>query len=229
MPELDLIVPVYNEKENIGRFIEEMVAKIRTPYEALFVYDYDEDNTLPAIHGMKHRLPMRTVKNEYGQGVLNALKTGFAAATGEFVIVTMADCSDDLGDVDLMVATAREGYDVVAGSRYMKGGQQIGGPFLKRLMSRTAGLSLHYLSGFPVHDITNNFRLYRQSMLENLIIESSGGFELALELTVKAYRAGYRITEIPTTWRDRTTGKSRFKITGWLPHYLKWYLYALKT
>lgn len=81
----------------------------------------------------------------------------------------------------------------------MKDGRQLGGPLIKRMMSRIAGTSLFYLSGLPTHDATNNFRLYRKEMLEQLNIESSGGFEIAIELTVEAYRQGYRVTEIPTT------------------------------
>ena len=90
-------------------------------------------------------------------------------------------------------------------------------------MSRTAGLSLHWLGGMPIHDPTNNFRLYSKRLLERVTIESTGGFELGIELTVKAHLMGMRIAEVPTTWRDRTAGESRFKLWQWLPRYLKWY------
>jgi dolichol-phosphate mannosyltransferase len=227
MVDLSLVVPVYNEGENIGRFLDEMAAKVKTPFEALFVYDFDEDNTLPVLDQARKMLPIRAVKNRLGGGVLNALKTGFSAAKGRFVVVTMADCSDDLADVDRLVARAREGYDLVAASRYVGGGKQVGGPRLKRALSRLAGLSLHYLSGIPIRDATNNFRLYRREVLQGLVIESQGGFELALELAVKAYGAGFRVTEIPSIWKDRTAGKSRFRLGRWLPRYLRWYLYGL--
>jgi hypothetical protein len=90
-------------------------------------------------------------------------------------------------------------------------------------MSRGAGLSLHYLGGVPVHDATSNFRLYSKRLLNQVTIESTGGFELGIELTVKAYRLGMQIAEVPTTWRDRTAGTSRFRLWQWLPRYLKWY------
>ena len=118
---------------------------------------------------------------------------------------------------------AREGADVVSASRYMRGGHQVGGPFFKRLMSRTAGLTLHWFAGVPTHDPTNNFKLYRRSFLDATPIQSSAGFELALELTVKATLDGRRVEEVPTTWRDRTSGQSNFKLRKWLPHYLHWY------
>jgi dolichol-phosphate mannosyltransferase len=108
----------------------------------------------------------------------------------------------------------------------MRGGRQEGGPRLKRLMSRTAGLTLHWFAGVPTHDPTNNFKLYARRFLDEVTIESTAGFELALELTVKATLAGRRIGEVPTTWRDRTAGQSNFKLRRWLPHYLHWYRLA---
>ena len=111
----------------------------------------------------------------------------------------------------------------MAASRYMRGGHQVGGPLLKRTLSRAAGLSLHWLGGVATHDPTNNFKLYSRAFLDSVTIESRAGFELALELTVKATLAGRRVAELPTTWRDRTAGKSNFKLRAWLPHYLRWY------
>jgi len=111
----------------------------------------------------------------------------------------------------------------------MRGGRQVGGPLLKRTMSRTAGLSLHWVAGVKTHDPTNNFKLYSRRLLESMVIESTAGFELALELTVKAHAAGAQIAEVPTTWRDRTAGESRFQIRRWLPHYLHWYFYGMRT
>jgi dolichol-phosphate mannosyltransferase len=144
------------------------------------------------------------------------------------VLITMADGSDEMADVDSMVARAHAGAHLVVASRYMRGGRQKGGPLLKRMMSRAAGLSLHWLAGVPVHDPTNNFKLYRRDFLESVTIESTGGFELALELTVKAHLAGRPMAELPTTWRDRAAGESRFRLRAWLPKYLRWYVHALR-
>jgi hypothetical protein len=110
----------------------------------------------------------------------------------------------------------------------MRGGHQVGGPVLKRLLSRTAGLTLHWFGGVPVHDPTNNFKLYSRRFLQTVDIESTAGFELALELSVKATLARLRLVEVPTTWRDRTAGKSNFRLRKWLPHYLHWYVVAMR-
>ena len=141
----------------------------------------------------------------------------------------MADGSDEAEDVDAMVGKARGGADLVAAARYARGGRQLGGPLVKRLMSRTAGLSLYWLGGVPTHDSTSNFKLYSRRLLDAVRIESSAGFELALELTVKAHALGLRIAEVPTTWRDRTAGESHFRLTKWLPHYLRWYGYGMRS
>ena len=90
-------------------------------------------------------------------------------------------------------------------------------------MSRAAGLTLHWFAGVQTHDSTSNFKLYRRSFLDSVTIESEAGFELALELTVKATLAGQSVAEVPTVWRDRTAGESNFKLRKWLPHYLRWY------
>ena len=169
---------------------------------------------------------VQLVRNGRGPGVLNALKTGLATASSPFVLVLMADGSDEPSSIGTMLEMAENGADLVAGSRYMKGGHQIGGPLVKRLLSRAGGLSLHWLGGIGTHDPTNNFKLYSRRLLENVTIESTAGFELALELTVKAHRMGMRIAEVPTTWRDRTAGESRFRMMKWLPRYLRWYLLA---
>jgi hypothetical protein len=164
-----------------------------------------------------------------GRGALQAILTGFKAASGQVLCVSMADLSDDLSRVDEMVRLVlQEGYDLVAGSRYMKGGRQEGGPWLKGFLSRMAGLTLHWFAGLPVHDATNNFRVYSRRLIEAIEVESDGGFELALELTVKAHVQGFRMTEVPATWKDRVAGKSQFRIWKWLPKYLRWYRYAFR-
>lgn len=195
-----------------------------SPLEILVVYDFDEDTTVPVVRALQAEIPAaRLHKNEIGRGVVNALRSGLAAARAPHVLVTMADLSDDPHDIDAMYALASQGADVVAGSRYMRGGHQVGGPLVKRTLSRMAGLSLHYLGGVPTHDPTNNFKIYSRRLLDGVQVESEAGFEVAIELTVKAYLLGLRIAEVPTTWRDRTAGQSRFQTRKWIPHYLRWY------
>ena len=228
-PELSVVLPVYNEGEAVAPVVRALVAGIHVPCEILIVYDFDGDTTVPVAKALAAELPqVKPLRNELGRGVLNAMKAGMAAARAPYVLISMADGSDEPQVVDSMVGLALAGADVVAASRYMRGGHQVGGPILKRLMSRTAGLSLHWFAGVPIHDPTNNFKLYSRRFLDSITIESDAGFELALELSVKATLAGRSLAEVPTTWRDRTAGKSNFKLRKWLPHYLHWYFAAIR-
>jgi dolichol-phosphate mannosyltransferase len=222
---LSVVIPVYNEGEHVVPTLRGVVERTRTrPLEVLVVHDFDEDTTVPVVKRLQQELPeLRLHKNTLGRGVLNAMKSGLRAARAPYVLITMGDGSDDPADIDAMYALAHGGADVVAGSRYMSGGRQLGGPLLKRSMSRAAGLSLHWLGGLPIHDATSNFRLYSKRLINQVAIESQGGFELGLELTVKAHLLGMKVAEVPTTWRDRTAGQSRFQLWKWLPRYLHWY------
>jgi glycosyltransferase involved in cell wall biosynthesis len=221
---LSLIVPVFNEAENFPALLAEVERDIPPPFAMYVVYDFDEDTTVPVARALSATRPwLHLLRNDLGRGVVNAIKAGFREVKHGPALVMMADLSDDLRIVPLMLDLYRQGNRIVCPSRYMPGGRQFGGPLLKRTMSRAAGLSLRYLLRFPTHDATNNFRLYDAALVNELGIESTGGFELALELTVKAFRRRVRIAEVPTTWRDRTAGASRFRLRQWLPKYLFWY------
>jgi dolichol-phosphate mannosyltransferase len=226
-PQLSVILPVYNEGEAVEPVLRALSAAVSTPHELVVVYDFDGDTTVPVIARLAPEIPgLRGLRNDLGRGVLNAMKAGIEGTSSPYVLISMADGSDEPHVVDRMVGLAETGADVVSASRYMKGGHQVGGPLIKRLMSRTAGLTLHWFAGVPTHDPTNNFKLYSRRFLESVTIESSAGFELALELTVKATLAGRTVAEVPTTWRDRTAGQSNFKLRKWLPNYLHWYRVA---
>lgn len=227
-PELTMVLPVFREGEAVAPVLAALDDGVHTPHEILVVYDFDEDPTVPVIERLAAERPaIRGLRNDLGRGVLNAMKAGIVSSRGEYVLISMADGSDEPHIVDSMVDLARSGADVVAASRYMPGGNQVGGPLVKRSLSRLAGLTLHRVGGIGTHDPTNNFKLYSRRLLESVTIESRAGFELALELTVKAALAGRPIAEVPTTWRDRTAGRSNFRLRKWLPHYLRWYVVAL--
>ena len=225
---LAIIIPVYNEAGNIGKTLTAIKERVTTPHRIYIVYDFDEDNTLPvAREFLQKGMDLVCVKNPV-RGVVNAIKTGLHSAVEDYLLVTMADMSDDYAVVDSMIDLMAKGYDLVCGSRYMKGGKQVGGPKLKKFLSRMAGVSLYYIAGIPTHDVTNSFKLYRKTMLDSLTIESNGGFELGMEIVVKAHFAGFKVTQLPCTWTDREEGKSNFKLFTWAPKYLTWYFYALK-
>lgn len=228
--QLNIVIPVYNEGANFPALWQELSRLLKCNFVAHVVYDFDQDDTVPAVNGIIARgeSRLRLVKNRRGRGVVSAIMTGIDVVPGGPVLVVMADLSDDLAQVDSMLQLYSAGFDLVAGSRYMKGGRLIGGPFFKQALSRLAGVSLCWLRGVPTHDATNAFKIYDAAMVKSFRVESRGGFELNLELTVKAFLAGYSIAEVPSTWRDRTAGQSRFRLWRWLPQYLRWYFYAFR-
>lgn len=227
-PLLHIITPVFNEAENFPDLYDAVKKHIKTPHELVVVYDFDKDTTVPVAKRYARKDKSVVLhKNTIARGPLNALKSGFNYVKSGPVLIIMADLADDLSVVDDMYKKYLEGTSVVCGSRYMKGGKQLGGPILKRTMSRMAGVSLYYVRRLPTHDVTNNFKMYDKKLLDSITLQSTGGFEIAMEITVKAFRGGFKIAELPTTWRDRTAGEANFHLWKWLPSYLRWYFYAL--
>ncbi len=227
-PILYIITPVFNEGDNFPELYKEVKRHIKTPHKLVVVYDFDKDDTVPVVKRyQKKDKDLILHKNTIGRGALNALLSGFKYVKSGPVLVIMADLSDDLRIVDNMYDLYLKGAAVVCGSRYMKGGKQIGGPLLKRTLSHLAGVSLYWIRRFPTHDVTNNFKLYDKNFIDSIKIESKGGFEIAMEITVKAFKKGQVIKEVPSTWRDRTAGEANFQLWKWLPSYLRWYFYAL--
>lgn len=218
---LTVVVPVYNEGENIRSWYAEAVKHLPPGADVRVVYDFDEDDTLPVLRELRAGgAPLSPLRNE-GRGVLGAIVTGLRSASEGPVLVSMADLSDDLGVLPRMLEQYRAGADVVVASRYARGGAQIGGPWLKGQLARWGGRSLKWLAGFPVSDATNSYRLYDAGLVQRTAIESTGGFEVGFEITMKAWMSGARIAEVPATWRDRTHGTSRFDLRRWLPLYAR--------
>jgi len=221
------VVPVYNEGPNMRAWWEAAKAHLPAGSVVLVVYDFEEDNTLPVVRELQRDgAPLQMLRNA-GKGVLGAMVTGLRGASSGPVVVSMADLSDDFRALAPMLAAWQAGADVVVASRYMRGGRQIGGPWLKGQLSRWGGRSLKWLAGFPVSDATNSYRLYDAGMLSGMRFESTGGFELAFEITLKAWIGGARIAEVPATWHDRVKGQSRFRLWSWLPRYARLWARAM--
>ncbi len=138
----------------------------------------------------------------------------------------MADGCDDAMQIDTLTRLVERGVVVAAASRYMRGGQQVGGPAFKSLLSRMAGNTLFWFGRVGTHDATNSFKAYSADFVHAVGLQSDRGFEIGIELVAKARRARLPIAEIPTIWLDRSFGTSNFKLRAWLPRYLRWYFFA---
>jgi dolichol-phosphate mannosyltransferase len=227
-PRVTIVIPAYNEGAEINDCIDRIIESVTLPCEILVVYDKPEDTTAPFAQAYAARdsrvVPML---NRYGKGPAAALRTGIEQARADVAVVTMADGSDDPSQIDQLTRLVERGVVVAAASRYMRGGQQVGGPRIKGLISRLAGVSLHLLARTGTHDATNSFKAYSTTFVREVGIESDAGFELGIEMVAKAHRRGLPVAEIPTIWLDRSTGHSNFKVREWIPRYVRWYLVAL--
>jgi dolichol-phosphate mannosyltransferase len=226
-PEVSVIIPVYNEGAAVVPCLQRILRDARLVTEVLVVHDMPEDTTVPHALAVAAEDPrVRPVHNTYGRGPAHAIRFGFAAARAPIAVVTMADGSDDPRQIDDLARLVERGVVVAAASRYMPGGQQVGGPRLKRALSRMAGRSLHLLARVGTRDATNSFKAYATDFVRQVGIESRTSFEIGLELTAKATRLGLPVAELPTIWLDRQLGESRFDVGRFLPSYLRWYFFA---
>jgi glycosyltransferase involved in cell wall biosynthesis len=226
-PRVSVVIPAYNEGENIVPVLDRLFEAVRLPCELLVVVDDETDTTIPVADKYARQEPrLRLLVNTYGRGPANAIRYGIDSAAAPVAVVTMADGCDDATQVDDLVRLVERGVAVAAASRYMAGGAQVGGPMLKGLMSELAGRSLRLLARIGTRDATNSFKAYATDFVREVGIDSRAGFEIGIELTAKARRLRRPVAEIPTIWLDRQAGVSNFKIAQWIPSYLRWYRFA---
>ena len=226
-PRVSVVIPVYNEGEAIIPCLDRLFDGVRLPCEVLVVFDDPADTTVPYLEKYAEAEPrVIPVHNTDGKGPARAIRFGIQRAHAKVAVVTMADGSDDPEQIDQLCRLVERGVVVAAASRYMSGGRQIGGPFLKSWLSRLAGLSLFWFAGVGTRDATNSFKAYATSFVRDVGIDSDTGFEIGLEMVAKARRLGLQVAEIPTIWLERAQGVSNFHVARWIPRYLRWYRFA---
>jgi dolichol-phosphate mannosyltransferase len=226
-PRVTVVVPAYNEGDNILPVLDRVFEAVRLPCEVLVVVDAPDDTTVAVVDEYALKEPrLRCLVNTYGRGPANAIRFGIAAAAAPVAVVTMADGCDDPRQIDDLARLVDRGVAVAVASRYMPGGQQVGGPVLKGMLSKTAGRSLRLLAHIGTRDATNSFKAYSTEFVRSVGIDSRDGFEIGIELTAKARRMRMPVAEIPTIWLDRQAGVSNFRVAKWIPGYLRWYRFA---
>lgn len=228
-PRVSIVIPAYNEGPSINICLDRIFEAVTMPCEVLVVYDAPDDTSVPYLQEYAEKEPrVRPTLNEYGRGPAAAIRFGIDRATAEVVVVTMADGSDDPEQIEQLTRLVERGVVVAAASRYVHGGQQVGGPWLKGKISHLAGYSLHLIARVGTRDATNSFKAYRTTFVRQVGIDSDAGFEMGIEMVAKARRLGLPVAEVPTIWLDRGGGQSNFKTRAWIPRYLHWYLHALR-
>ncbi len=224
---ISVVIPAYNEGEAILPVLDRIFDAVESECEILVVVDFEEDTTVPVLRDYSEREPrLHTLISSYGRGPANAIRYGIDQVKNPVVVVTMADGSDDPRQIDALARLVDRGVVVAAASRYSAGGQQVGGPLFKSMLSKTAGRTLGAFGRVGTRDATNSFKAYSTEFIREVGIDSRSGFEIGLELTAKARRLRRPVAEVPTIWLDRTIGESNFNLTAWIPRYLRWYRFA---
>ncbi|WP_295658373.1 glycosyltransferase family 2 protein [uncultured Nocardioides sp.] len=226
-PRVSVVIPAYEEGEHVVPVLDRVLEAVDMPCEVLVVVDFEEDSTVPVLRAYAAREPrLVPLVSSYGRGPANAIRYGIDHARSPVTVVTMADGSDDPRQIDALTRLVERGVVVAAASRYSPGGQQVGGPLVKGLLSHGAGASLGWLARVGTRDATNSFKAYSTAFVREVGIDSRSGFEIGLELTAKARRLRRPVAELSTIWLDRTLGDSSFDLRAWIPKYLRWYRFA---
>jgi len=227
VPRVSVVIPAYNEGPHIIPVLDRIFESVRLQCEVLVVVDFPDDITVSPVTEYAEKEPrLRCIVSTYGRGPANAIRYGIDAAAAPVAVVTMADGCDDPRQIDDLARLVDRGVAIAVASRYMPGGQQVGGPLFKGLLSRMAGRSLGLLARTGTRDATNSFKAYSTDFVRRVGIDSRAGFEIGIELTAKARRMRLPVAEIPTIWLDRQAGISNFRVAKWIPRYLHWYRFA---
>ena len=227
MSKLDIIIPVYNEDDNIIRLLKALENEILCNFRILICYDSDDDKTLKQIKNNKViDKELLFIKNPK-QGPNSAIIQGINASQAEIILVYMADDFENIKIINNMIKLIEQGYDLVIPSRFIRGGEMIGGKKIKKKITIIGSYLIYYVAGIPYKDCTNAFKMFSKNLKEKINLDSTMGFTFALELTAKAYFLKLKITEIPSIWIAAKNRKSSFKIFKWLPYYIYWLIYSL--
>lgn len=230
MTHVDLVIPVYNEGDGIIAVLESFRTHVKTPFRVLICYDMDNDTTLDALDQYEHKNTVNIVRvKNPGRGPHSAIMAGINASDAPAVFSYMGDDDFNAPLIDPMVAMFNDGYDIVTGSRFMKGGCMTGCVWYKKLLTQTASFTMHHIGRLPLHDATNGIRLFSRRLVDSIEIESSKGFTFTFEMLVKAHRLKLRVGEIPAQWHERKVGTSNFRILEWIRPYLRWYFFVFAT
>lgn len=233
--QLAIIIPVRNEEESIGKTLRALHDAVHVAH-AIYVIDDKSSNADKTGGVVKKYIKKTKAKNIVfvekkpgdASGFWQALKRGVEASKEPFVVFVMADLCDDPNSINTMYEKIKKGYDVVCGSRYMKGGSKSGGPKIQGIFSTIVNRTMHIVLRLPVHDSTNAFKLYARKTIESHCRRvQTRGTESSMELFLYAYFARARVSEIPTHWEGRTVGESKFKLLERAPLYIRLYVWAV--
>jgi dolichol-phosphate mannosyltransferase len=224
-----VIIPTYNERDNIGPLLDRL---LELPYglEVLVVDDGSPDGTARLVEERRSRDPrVHLIERPAKAGLGSAYREGFRYALergAEFIFEMDADFSHDPASIGEFLDAARDA-DLVLGSRYLRGVTVVNWPLSRLILSYTANLYTRVITGLPVRDATGGYKCFRRRALEGIRLDRvhSDGYAFQIEVTFKCWKRGFRIKEIPILFVDRRAGVSKMsRRIIWEAAWLVWRL-----
>lgn len=215
--EIGIIIPVRFEEGVICDTLLKIERTVVISHKIYVVDDHisDSDTTMSRVEkfAKTHSNIIPVYNNNHASGFTEALKRGVNASTEQYLVFVMADLCDEIELIERMHLVIKKGYDVVAGSRYSSGGSKSGGPVLQGFFSTIINFFVSYILSSTIHDVTNSFKMFRKATLSKIINSvRSPGVEVSMEIFLELYKLNARMTEIPTHWKGRVVGDSKFHI-----------------
>lgn len=206
---VSVVIPTRNEPkiQVLIRSIQSVLKKLTETFEVIVIDKSDDDTPLRA------KEEGARVVNQQSMGLGGALKEGLQLAQGDIIFTMDADLSHDPTFIPSFIEQIESGYDLVVGSRKMKGGSVVGWGVKRKATSWGANFIGKYIAGVNVSDLTSGFRAYRANLLKTLDLEElgSGGYAFQLEILFESLKEGFKIGGVPIIFKDRTHGESKLR------------------
>lgn len=209
-----IIIPTYNELENIQLLIPDLLQRYKNNLDILVVDDNSPDGTGKFIEDTgKQDSRVKLLRREKKMGLGTAYVAGFKYAlenSYDYIFEMDADFSHDPKEIKSFLKAIKQ-YDLVLGSRYVKGVNVVNWPMRRLLLSYFANVYTRIITWMPIWDATGGFKCFRRSVLETIDLNKikSNGYAFQIEMTFKAWKKGFKIGEIPIVFVDRTMGSSK--------------------
>ncbi len=209
-----VVIPTYNEKENIGDLVKKICNLNIQDLRILVIDDNSPDGTSEVIETIKDCLPVEILKRPGKMGLGSAYIQGFkyALSKGVEIIIEMdADFSHNPNKIPELISGIREGYDLCIGSRLVEDGSVIGWNMKRKVFSRSAQIFSRMVLGLKTKDVTGGFRCYHSRIFEKVDLDKikSTGYSFQEEILYYIERNKFKIKEIPINFIDRAKGKSK--------------------
>lgn len=219
-----IVVPTYNERDNISALIERVFLLGIPDLRLVVVDDNSPDGTADIVEKLAQKYPVEIIKREEKSGLGRAYIDAFkkilsphnviSCKDADIIIQMDADLSHDPNSIPKMLSQIQRGCDVVLGSRYIKGGKIENWSLMRRLVSWCGNMYARLVLNLPYKDLTGGYKCWRAKVLRNLNLEnlSSLGYNFQIETTYRAHKKGYKVCEVPIVFTERREGASKFNL-----------------